>query len=72
MVKRTIWQTSKSCFRVVRKGMLRLWRHRERHCQSYILAEHMLDAVHLDLVLAHGAALPCYMLKVMEELLKSC
>lgn len=67
MVKRTIWQTSKSCFRVVRKGMLHLWRHRERHCRSYILVAHTLAAVDFDLVLVHGAVLPCYMFKVIEE-----
>lgn len=45
--------------------MLRLWRRTERHCQSYILAEHMLG------VAALGLALPCYTLKAIEDLLKS-
>lgn len=51
--------------------MLHLWRHRERHCRSYILVAHTLAAVDFDLVLVHGAVLPCYMFKVIEELLKS-
>lgn len=51
--------------------MLRLWRRTERHCQSYILAEHMLGVAALGLALAHGLAFPCCTLKAIEDLLKS-
>lgn len=51
--------------------MLRLWRRTGRHCQSYIPAEHTLGVDVLGLALAHGPALPYYMLKAIEDLLKS-